>query len=239
MKNRRPSKRNSFKPSVGPQSHPTAKPDADSIYTIQLRFHLLKSKEAEIVNTSIGAPGVTRLVAEVNKVWKPAKIQFVLESVVELPARNGLAYQTFAAEKWQKADTAGRTRLSKRSHKLMRSATPVGDRIPKGIDIFVHRYMLGAGGVWACPHRNVIYAERESNKREEMTSGTVLAHEIGHGLGLRHVPCGEGGNLMMEPCLQRKADTVSLTKPQIDAARSWAMGGAPRGCNRGEPDTND
>ncbi len=222
----------------GPQANPDAKADDGSTYTIQLRFHLLKSSEAEIVNTSIDKAGVERLVADVNEVWKQANIHFELEKIVEVQAQNAAAYQELA-DAWRGAKKAERKKLKKKKGRLMRGTIPSGNRIGKGIDIYMHRYMLGLGGVWGCPHRSVVYAERKPNKRKEMASGSILAHEIGHGLGLPHVPCKKGGNLMMEPCEHRKPDDFGLRKDQIAAARSWASTGGPRKCKRDESDTED
>lgn len=222
----------------GPQPNPNAKPDDGSTYTIKLRFHLLKSDEAEIVNTTIDEAGVQRLVDDVNAVWKQANIRFELESVVKADAVNAAAYQTLADE-WKKSNKAKRKSFKGKKGKLMRATTPEGNRIDQGIDIYMHRYMLGLGGVWGCPHRSIVYAERKSFKSDTMASGTILAHEIGHSLGLPHVPCKKGGNLMMEPCKHRQPDAFELTKDQLAAARSWAQTGGPRPCRKGETDTED
>jgi hypothetical protein len=195
---------------------------------------MMHSPEAEIVDTTIDRAGAQKLLDDVNAVWKQAKIKFEIEKVVDLEASaaQAEAYQAIADE-WD-SNKKKRKELKRKRGRIMWNTVPKGDRIAKGVDIFMHRHLLGLGGVWACPQRAVVYGERKANKHDQMASGAILAHEIGHGLGLPHVECKKGGNLMMEPCEHRAPDATSLTEEQIATARSWALTGAPRVCRKGE-----
>ena len=77
-----------------------------------------------------------------------------------------------------------------------------------------------AGGVYLSGVPAVIIAEFDpSGARDLVGSGPrILAHELGHSLGLVHVPCTAEGNLMAPGC--SAGLRTHLTEDQIATART-------------------
>ena len=51
------------------------------VLTVPVRVHLMQSEQEAAMNTTLTEPDVTRIFTKVNKVWAPAGICFVVESV--------------------------------------------------------------------------------------------------------------------------------------------------------------
>ena len=51
------------------------------VLTVPVRVHLMQSEQDTAMNTTLTEDDVTRIFTKVNKVWAPAGISFVLESV--------------------------------------------------------------------------------------------------------------------------------------------------------------
>jgi hypothetical protein len=68
------------------------------------------------------------------------------------------------------------------------AALPKGQRIDKGIDVYVVRKLPAAGGIFGCATGAVIYAQ---DRGKGLNIAKVLAHELGHALSLPHTPCAD------------------------------------------------
>ena len=97
-----------------------------------------------------------------------------------------------------------------------------------------HRLERAGGGLWTCPLRAVVIGEQ---RRRPETLVPVLAHELGHALGLHHQDCDAGPMLMLRGgCPGRGTGTVQLSPAEIEIARGIAQTGEPRMCRAGERD---
>jgi hypothetical protein len=226
--------------------------DGGGTRTVALRFHLLRAPGSKWLHTTIGRPEIEARVAEVNDVWAPAKIRFVIDDVLHEdaidPAAHDEATQHFlqlkrsaksrgeAASKKERKAWSPALRAAKKASSAARfAAIPKTQRIDRGIDVFVVGRLPSAGGVFGCPLGGILYSERRKGAEDGLNIGKVLAHELGHGLSLAHTPCGDDENLMMDAgCKQRKPQNAFLDAGQIAAARGVAASGRARPCKRGE-----
>lgn len=233
-------------------------PASSAEHVIQLRFHLLRAPGSKWLHVSrMKQVDIEKLVAGVNEVWKPANVRFEVEKVLTENAIDAQAHDKavndFLKQKRQQKRGGGKAgkknkrnwstqlKQAKREQSQARTkALPQGQRISKGIDIFVVGRLPSAGGVFGCPLRAVLFSERRKGTADGLNIAKVLAHELGHALGLSHTPCANDENLMMEGgCRHRKPGNVALNATQIQTARNVAKTGEARQCRRGEESVSD
>lgn len=186
---------------------------------LNVRVHLLQSDEFEALNATLDAADVVVLFAGANRIWDAAGVRWRIESVVREPARNAAAFdKIFRGE--------GADRLD-----VMLSIFPRENLLADGWDVFVLRDFgrFGASGVYiSFPEAQVAFVAEIGLSGEQRPSGSgprVLAHELGHSLGLQHVSCTTAGNLMAPGC--RGQDRTLLTAAQIRTVRQQAAKGRP------------
>ncbi len=186
---------------------------------LSVRVHLLQSAQFEALNATLDAGDVALLFAGANRIWEPAGVRWRIESIIREPARNAAAYdKIFRGEGADPLD-------------VMLSIFPRENLLADGWDVFVLRDFgrVGAGGVYiSFPEAQVAFVAEIGSSGEQRPSGSgprVLAHELGHSLGLQHVACTTAGNLMAPGC--RGQDRTRLTAAQIQTVRQQASKGRP------------
>ena len=190
--------------------------DGDFDSTIlRMRVHLLQSDFSPL-NTTLTEDDVRTIITGVNDVWQQAGVSWEIESIVSNDALNAAVYESI----------------------LLRDLPATGPRIASILpsasisegrwDVFYLMDLGGlAGGVYLAPLTSVVVAELDPNGQRDLTGSVarILAHELGHSLGLQHVPCAPEGNLMAPGC--QAGDRTRLTSGQIDVALSQAATGRP------------
>jgi hypothetical protein len=186
--------------------------------SLNVRVHLLQSAELDALNSTLSDADVDTLFVGVNEVWSQAGIAWSVESVVREPAQNAEAYEAVLRG------------LTPASTQLLSSIFPAGSLLPGEWNVFIIKDLGDlAGGIYLHSMGVVLFAEVGPIGAQGPTGAgrRILAHELGHSLGLAHVPCTPGGNLMAPGC--PSADRTRLTPEQIEAARLQAHQGRPFG----------
>ncbi len=186
---------------------------------LNVRVHLLQSAEFDALNATLDAGEVAVLFAGANRIWEPAGVRWRVESIIREPAHNAETYDKLF--RGEIVDTL----------KVMLSIFPRENLLSDGWDVFVLRDFgrVGAGGVYiSFPEAQVAFFAEVGSGGEQRPLGSgprVLAHELGHSLGLPHAPCTTTGNLMAPGC--RGQDCTRFTAAQILTVRQQASKGRP------------
>ncbi len=187
-------------------------PDVSSL---DVRVHVLASEFGPL-DANLTNPEIDALFDSVNVIWQQAGIQWAITGVIREPALNEATYAAILDGTLPPTAEALSTLLP-------------SDNLTRGRwDVFFVRTLGGlAGGVYLAGVPAVIAAEFDpSGARDLVVSGPrILAHELGHSLGLAHVPCTAEGNLMAPGC--STGVRTHLTKDQIATTRQQARVNRP------------
>ena len=189
--------------------------DKTETIDLSVRVHLLHADDAPTLTAKLSDEEVKKAFAGVNEIWKAAGITWQIESIVR--------EEVTESDRPQQPQ-AGPGMSGALSEVLPRDL--VTDHL---WHVFFVREIGFAPGVYVPSVPAVIQAEKDPFGGVGLDGDLVriLAHELGHSLGLAHVPCGSDGNLMAPNC---QADNrTRLTEMQVSVAREVARSGAPFG----------
>ena len=190
-------------------------PDLEIIH-LDMRLHLLQSSELDQLDVTLTDTEVGVLIEGLNDVWRQAGVAWRLEQIVREPALNPDAFRAFLSDQSQSATS------------LVAEVLPTEHLRPDVWNVFLVRDFGGRlGGVYFRSRRVVVGAELDPTGARDLRGGTarILAHELGHSLGLNHAPCTAAGNLMAAGC--SGGTRTRLEPEQIEIARHQAELGHP------------
>ena len=179
---------------------------------LAVRLHLVQSDQLDALNVRLSDAEVTELVTAVNETWAQAGIIWSLESIVREDARNESLF----------------------SRALMDpTVSPISVLTPENLrpdiwNVFMIRDFGGSlGGAYLPMEKVVVSTEVDPLGQRDIDGGMarILAHELGHSLGLIHLPCTAQGNLMATGCTLGSRTFLDAT--QITRVRLQAETGRP------------
>lgn len=216
--------------------------DDDSMLTLPIRFHItqgavmtVKGQAMEVWVTPGDLSGP--VLAEINRIWKPANIRFVIErarteSLLKPPDFNELL-RSIENSKRGEEEAAG----SGRTANIAKLLDP-GQRHPAAHNVYLLPY-IGATyqGYAAMGGRQVVvgvWTDKPSRgthppvktllvEPEPMKVGSLartIAHELGHNLGLAHPP--KGGPTTVGRLMGGGKQGYVLTPDEVAKARQTA-----------------
>ncbi len=179
-----------------------------------LRVHLLDSDFHDL-NALQSDEDVHALIGEVNRVWDQARIVWQVEDVVRPRAENESEFLRLQEGEPVDPYTVLPTIVPR--DRLLENRWNV---------VFVRDLSSFAPGVYLLDVAIVVVSElNPEGISPGGAAGRILAHELGHSLGLQHVACTVEGNLMAPSCFG--LDRTHLTSAQIAASRLQAATGRP------------
>ena len=158
---------------------------------------------------------VDDIMAEVNAIWDPVDIRFEV-----------LSKQRYVAQ--QQAEFAAAIEGNRQDLRPILACTSDcvhdTDRLRDGLNVVFVGSMGNHGGLFVPSTATVWFNAARTT--------AVLAHELGHALGLAHLNCGQGCNLMMtgqRPATCTPGAPLLLNNCQFSTARRQAELGLPYG----------
>jgi hypothetical protein len=170
------------------------------------RYHFESMPE---LSSKYSNADIEEAIARVNDIWGQAGISWVLESIEDVTISSNM-FPRLEANPERSVVKERLINISPAEHK-------------KGVwnMVLIREFPVPAGGLYLPPTQTLYFAE---TARGGMTSPIILAHELGHSLGLPH---DRGSNNLMHRAAggrgtpQENAD--SLTSEQIATTQRQAM----------------
>jgi hypothetical protein len=190
--------------------------DTGQIIELDLNLFMMESSRSENITATLGSDEAEKLIEGVNEVWSQANIRWNLAQVTVVVASNAELFEMMMQN------------MVPRSMGLLRSIIPGGHISPDKWDVFIiHDFGGGIGGVYFPDLAAVLQPEVDPLREIGFDGGLIriLAHELGHSLGLPHVPCTQAGNLMAPGCML--GNRTRLAESQIESTRMQAATNLP------------
>jgi hypothetical protein len=187
----------------------------DDVRMLSLRVHVLSAPGLPEVDCALDLAAIRRRVDGASRIWSQAGVKLFVESVVREPAAAQDAFRELA-----KRDSGPRVDDYVR-------LIPAASRAPHALDVYVVR-SLPVNGVFFGRER-AVFIKVEPRLRP-VEGGTdypperVLAHEIGHFLGLGHV--AEPRRLLAQGTTGTGIDAAEAEAARAAAAARAAVQGA-------------
>lgn len=185
-----------------------------------LRVYLFSFEACPGWDSTWNEGDVRRIIGEVNAIWRPAGIFWTLQSVLSTVIERNLIPAAV---------------LLQTGRKFREHLVQMSPRVPEVVGrrlwrvAIIRTFPLPAGGAYLPGTRTAFFCQ-ETRRGE--TAPIVLAHELGHSLGLMHVPVAAN---LMHPAAGARGNAqaaIGLNPEQVAQARYQVEHG-PKGFEEG------
>jgi len=185
------------------------------VIRLPVRVHRMQSDDDPKLNCSLTDTEIRELFIAVNETWSQAKIEWQIESIVETEPQ--------APERFAEAFKTPRGRMAP----VLAANMSHENLLKDGFNVTILEDLgKSLGGVFMPGQDGLIFFAKYGPKGEQVP--VVLAHELGHSLGLPHTLFENNNNLMMGASPNRVPTRVKpITESQIKIARHFASLGKP------------
>ena len=192
---------------------------------LPVRVHVI-SENGSLLDADISNEEIYELFQNANKVWKQAEIEWQIESIQDFEFTNHNDITDFLNNPVDLEE----------GRKLLVNGVPEKDLLKNGWNVYIVGSLGPSGGVFLREISVVIFPVNGKFGLHPQ----ILAHELGHSLGLNHVR-PDGKNLMQgkppkgtDESLRDPTKANHLTKDQIEKARKQAAKGRAYNARRGK-----
>jgi len=190
-------------------------PADDRPITLPVRIHRFRSATEPRLNCSMSDDDIREQMKAVNETWKQASIIWSIESIQNMTPQMPEAFALALSQNREKIAPA------------LIANTQRENLLANGFNIVIaENFEKTIGGVFIPKPDGVVYFATRGPKG--LQTPAVLAHELGHALGLPHTIFEKNNNLMMGAGSGRIPTRIKpITDSQATIARTYAVQGRP------------